>query len=152
MITAQIEQLEPILEEIKPLLQPHYEELALDKEHVPLYPQYDEYIRRERLGNLVMATVRKDGVLAGYLIAFVAPGLHYKTCLTCHMDIIRIAEWARGGMTALKLMRCFMKETRRRGVNRWFMGKKIHAGIDIGRLYEAFGFRPVEVTYSLYEG
>jgi len=41
MITFSVEPLTERLEELKPLFPRHWEELALNKEHVPLDPQYD---------------------------------------------------------------------------------------------------------------
>lgn len=41
MLTAQPEPFAPFLEEVKPMLDLHYEELALNRDKVPLSPQYD---------------------------------------------------------------------------------------------------------------
>jgi hypothetical protein len=83
----------PFLEEVKPLLPLHYAELALNKDRVPLSPQYDEYLRRDALGMVMAVTVRDAGELVGYFVGFIAPGLHYSTCLTLHLDIF----WIRPG-------------------------------------------------------
>ena len=92
MITAHQERIADRLEELKVLLPIHYKELALNQEHVPLDPQYEIYLRREEAGEVIFTVIREAGEMIGYFIGFIAPGLHYKTCLTCTMDIFFIAQ------------------------------------------------------------
>lgn len=150
MITAHIESFCERLAELQRLLPAHYEELALDQEHVPLSPQYDVYIERERRGELLFVTLRDAGELVGYFIGFVAPGLHYSTCLTCTMDIFYVRKDRRSGTAGVRLFRFVERELRRRGVQRWFMGSKVHA--DASALFERIGARKVEVYYSKWLG
>ena len=146
MITFQIESFIEILEELKPILPLHYEELALNKDSVPLDPVYEDYIARENLGQLIFATARKEGILIGYFIGFIAPGLHYRTCLTCHMDIFFIHPDHRGSKCGFGLFLFVEKELKRRKVQRWFVGYKIHK--DLSKFFENLDFERVEVTYS----
>jgi len=146
MMTAQLETIRAGLEELKPLLPVHYEELALNKDKVPLDPQYDIYLAREDRGEVIYMTLREGGKLMGYFIGFIAPGLHYKTCLTCTMDIFYVHPDHRNGRGGLRLFRTLEKELKRRGVQRWFVGSKLHK--DAGRLFEALGFAPIETYYS----
>lgn len=151
MITVQLESLAERLEEIKVLLPLHYEELALNQDKVPLVPQYDIYLARERAGQLMMMTLREAGELVGYFIGFIAPGLHYSTCLTCTMDIFYVKKELRGsGLPGLKLFRAVEKECKRRGVQRMFMGSKVKA--DASALFERLGAEKVEVYYSKWIG
>jgi GNAT superfamily N-acetyltransferase len=138
------------LPELKPILPLHYEELALDKDKVPLSPQYDIYEAREAAGELIFVTAREKGELIGYFIGFIAPGLHYSTCLTCIMDIFYIHPEHRGSNFGFKLFDFVEKELDRRGVDRWFVGSKCH--LDASWLFERLGFERVEVTYSKYIG
>lgn len=146
MITIQVESFTEQLDELMPLLPLHYEELALNKDKVPLAPQYDIYMKREELGELIFVTVRELGELIGYFIGFIAPGLHYKTCLTCTMDIFYIHPEKRGSSIGADLFRFTEKELTRRGVQRWFVGSKCH--MDASWLFERLGFDRVEVYYS----
>lgn len=152
MITAQVECLTDRLEEMKPLFPKHWEELALNKDEVPLDPQYEVYLQRDAQGQVLFATLREDGHLIGYFVGFVAPGLHYKTCLTCTMDIFYLDPARRNGSpkAAIKLFRCVEQEARRRGVMRWFVGSKAHK--DASVLFEYLGFEKVEVYYSKWLG
>ena len=104
MITYSSESFTEHLEELKTLLPLHYEELALDKDKVPLAPIYEFYIAKEALGELVFYVARKDSQLIGYFIGFVSPGLHYKTCLTCIMDIFYLHPDHRGTRIGTKLL------------------------------------------------
>lgn len=146
MITAQVESFTERLDELKPLLPVHWEKLALDKDKVPLDPQYEIYIEREARGELLFITLRDAGRMVGYWIAFIAPGLHYRTCLTATMDIWNILPEYESGIAAMVLMRAVEKEYRRRGVTRSFVGEKNHR--PCGRLFKAFGYEPVETHYS----
>ena len=150
MITTQLESFTEQLEELKPLLPLHYEELALNQDKVPLAPQYDIYIKREELGELLFLTARKDGTLIGYYIAFIAPGLHYSTCLTCIMDIFYVHPEHRGDNTGKLILNGVEAELIRRGVQRWFSGSKIHFPCDW--LLQKQGFEPVETTHSKWLG
>jgi len=150
MITCHIESFEERLEELKVLLPLHYEELALNKDHVPLSPQYSIYIERERNGGLLFVTLRDAGELVGYFIGFIAPGLHYSTCLTCTMDIFYVRADKRVGSAGVRMFRYVEAELKRRGVQRWFMGSKIHA--DASALFKRIGAAPVETYYSKWLG
>jgi hypothetical protein len=151
MIVCQAEILEDALDELRPLLEVHYRELAMHQDKVPLAPQFDIYIAHERAGQLIFQTIRDDGELVGYFVGFVSPGLHYSETLTCRMDIFFIAPRCRGeGMAGLKLFRGVEKELRNRGVQHWFVGCKIAA--DVAPLFRRLGFAPIETYYSKWIG
>lgn len=150
MITCHIESFEQQLEELKVLLPLHYEELALNQDKVPLAPQYPIYIARERAGELLFVTLRQAGEMVGYFIGFIAPGLHYETCLTCTMDIFYVRKDKRRGTAGVRMFRFVEAELRRRGVQRWFMGSKIHA--DASALFKRIGAVPVETYFSKWLG
>lgn len=150
MLTIQLESFAQRLEEFKPLFPLHWEELALNKDKVPLDPQYNIYIEREKLGELIFVTIRELGRPVGYFIGFIAPGLHYKTCLTCTMDIFYVCKEKRKGTAGIKLFRFVEKELKRRGVHRWFMGSKVHA--DASPLFERIGAVKVETYHSKWLG
>lgn len=150
MVTIMNESLEERLPELMPLLPLHFEELALNKDKVPLSPQYWLYLERERAGELMFVVVRDAGELIGYFIGFVAPGLHYSTCLTLIMDIFYIHPDHRGNNTGFKLFKAVEAEAKQRGVQRMFVGSKVH--LDASYLFEKLGYEKVETTYSLWTG
>jgi GNAT superfamily N-acetyltransferase len=150
MITCHVESLEKCLDEWKLLIPMHYKELAQDQDKVPLAPQYHVYIERERAGSLLFVTLRDAGQLVGYFIGFIAPGLHYSTCLTCTMDIFYVRKDRRSGSAGVRMFRFVETELRRRGVQRWFMGSKVKA--DASALFKRIGAAPVETYYSKWLG
>jgi len=150
MLTAQVESLTERLEELKPLFPLHWEELALNKDKVPLDPQYEVYLDRDRRGEVLLVTLRELGELKGYFVGFIAPGLHYRSCLTCTMDIFFVHPDVRCRFGGPRLFKAVKAELKRRGVQRWFVGSKNHK--DASRLFEALGFDPVETYYSMWLG
>jgi len=150
MLTACVEPFPPFLDEVKPMLPRHWEELALNKDKVPLDPQYDEYIRRDAAGQILLIVMREAGKLAGYFVGFVAPGLHYRSCLTLTLDIFWIAPEHRGQMGGVRLFKAVEVEAKRRGVDRMFVGSKCHK--EASFLFERLGYERVEVYYSAWLG
>lgn len=150
MLTAHVEKLADCLDELKPLFPLHWEELALNKDKVPLDPQYEVYLEREKRGEVIVVTLRELGEIKGYLVGFIAPGLHYRTCLTCITDIFFVHPDARGRHGGVKLFTAVKKELKRRGVQRWFTGSKNHK--DASLLLDFLGFDPVETYHSMWLG
>lgn len=150
MLTAHVESLTERLEDLKPFFPLHWAELALNQKQVPLDPQYDVYLAKDAAGEMMLVTLRKAGEIVGYFIGFVAPGLHYKTCLTLTMDIFWVRPEHRGEGAGFVLFKAVEKEARRRGVQRMFVGSKMHK--DASWLFEKLGYEPVETFYSLWMG
>lgn len=150
MITAQVESWPSFIEEAKPLLPLHWEELALNKDKVPLDPIWSIYDAKNAAGEIMVVTLRQKGRLVGYFIGFVNPSLHYQTCLTLTMDIYWTHPDVRGGTAGLRLMRAVEQEAKRRGVQRIFHGSKNHK--DSSRLFKAMGYEPVETYHSKWIG
>jgi hypothetical protein len=159
MITAHVERLHDNLEELKAHFDPHWQELALDKDRVPLDPQYEVYLEREAVGQVLCVVLREAGRIVGYFIGFVTPALHYRTCLTLQTDIFWLHPDYRSGdsldeleahMLALQLFDEVIKEAKRRGVQRCFFGSKLHK--DASRVFEELKMIEVERYFSLWTG
>ncbi len=150
MITAQVEGMFDALPEALPMLHQHYEELALNKDRVPLDPDWDTYRALEEKGAILCVTLRENGRLVGYYTGFVVPDLHYKTCLSLKMDIFWTHPDIRGGTASLRLFRAVEKEAKRRGVQRVFCGSKHHK--DASKLFEAMRMDLVETYYTKWIG
>lgn len=104
-MNIQVETLGTSLNEMKPLLEEHYQEIALYKDKIKLNPDYEKYYALERNNNLCVFTVREEGKLIGYSIFFVFHHLHYSDCLTASNDIVFISKKFRKGMAAIKLFK-----------------------------------------------
>lgn len=149
MITFSIERFCDVYAEMYPLLEKHYDEISTHKaQGVPLAPQADEYARREECGQLMMVIGRESGKLVAYLVAFIGPGLHYQTCLTCIVDIFYVESNARGLMKGKMMFEFAKNECRRRGVRRFAAGSKL--AFDCGPLLQHIGLGPVETIYEMW--
>jgi len=150
VITYQEESFKALLPELKPLLHRHWNELALNKDKVPLDPRYDIYFDAEDRGELLYFTVRMDSDLIGYFIGFISPELHYKTCLTCKMDIFYIDPNYRGHGIGKDLFRCVEKVLKKRGVKRLYVGTKLHK--DASFLFKKLEYTEIEHYYMAWLG
>jgi len=150
MMTFAVESLTDNLDFLKPMFPEHWRELALNQEHVPLDPQYDIYLTRDKRAEVMFVAGRDGGDIIAYFVGFVAPGMHYKTCLTLTMDIFWVRPEYRGKSAGIRLFKTVETEARRRGIKRMFMGSKLHK--DSGWLFERLGYTPVETYYSKYLG
>jgi GNAT superfamily N-acetyltransferase len=144
--TAQVEDFFAALPEMLPMLPRHWEELALDKDVIPLDPRWDEYRALYERGKLLLVTLRERGHLVGYCWVIIAPSLHYGSSLHGTIDIFWIDPRHRGRMGGRRLFRAVEAELRRRGVMRWVASSKLHR--DCGRLLAAIGMQPFETLYA----
>lgn len=150
MITAHNESFAANIEQLKELIPLHYEELALNKDKVPLSPRWDVYLSQEAIGELVFITLRDAGKLAGYFVGFVAPGLHYSTCLTCIQDIFYVKPDERGMAAGNILFEFVENELKRRGVQRLVTNSKNH--FPAAWLFDRRGYESIETIHSKWLG
>jgi len=139
-----------VIDEATPLLYRHWEESALDKERVPLDPDWARYASLEAMGALSVVTMRERGRLVGYSCMVVQPGLHYRSCLEARMDIFWLAPECRGRMGGVRLFRAVERELQRRGVKRIYAGSKLHK--DVSSLFVKLGYVPIERWFSKWIG
>jgi GNAT superfamily N-acetyltransferase len=145
-VSFSVESFHDVYEELKPRLGEHYAEISLHVEHgYDLNPQEALYRHRQNMGELMMMIGRKRGEIVAYLIAFVAPGMHYADCLTAIGDIFYVAPEYRLGGVADALFDAVETELNRRGVNLWTAGEKMK--FPCGPLLKKRGMAPAEVTW-----
>ena len=72
MIEYKEETYSQVIDEIKPLLEDHWEEIALNKEVIKLNPNYEMYEKLCNAGVMRIVTARDDGKLIGYCICIIA--------------------------------------------------------------------------------
>lgn len=149
MICAQIENLTAAaLEEAKPLLPGHYDELSEHKmAGIPLDPQYGLYLARAEAGQVLYVTLRENGALIGYLVSFVSPGMHYQSCLTATGDIFFVFPTKRGLEGGKVLFAAWLKECKRRGIRLAQVGIKSRHARFARPLLEELGFFETEITF-----
>jgi hypothetical protein len=72
-ITYQVEKPSVVLPEMVPFFAAHWQEIAMNRDRVPLDVDYDKYLALGEAGRLHVVTVREDGKLVGYHVSFIEP-------------------------------------------------------------------------------
>ena len=146
MITFQQESLVTTKEDARPLLEKHWEEIALNKEVIKLNPDWDAYADLEDAGVLKIFTARSDGKLIGYFVVFVKAHIHYKGHLFAYNDILFLDKEHRKGYTGAKLIKFAEKCLKEDGVSVCVVNTKRHKPFDV--LLKWLGYKHIENIYS----
>jgi GNAT superfamily N-acetyltransferase len=146
MIEYKEETYEQVIDEIKPLLENHYEEIALDKDVIKLNPDYDMYKKLCNSKSMRIITARDDGKLVGYLIALIKYHLHYKDSLTAIDDIFYVDKSYRKGLTGVKLFIKTEEILKKYGVQRVVLNTKLHH--DVGAIFDRLGYKETERVFT----
>jgi hypothetical protein len=149
-ITYQQEFLATVEDEVEPLLNFHWEEIALNKDKIKLNPDWEAYEALEHQGKLKIFTARDDGQLVGYFVVIVGTNLHYKDHLFASNDIIYLSPNHRKGFTGIKLVKFAEKCLKDDGVSVLTINTKVHQPFD--KLMDFLKFRKIERVYSKYLG
>ena len=172
--TIQREKLVPLWPELMPLLERHKSEVAPFQDWV-LAQDYPSYAHAEETGRLWMWTVRQGAAgymacahpfvpgrnfcpvchpdwlermpLLGYLIMFVGPSMHYTGTIIASQDVLFLAPEHRKGGLGVRLLRDSERDLRAAGVHCIAQRSKMQPGLDIGRLFKATGYRPVDEVW-----
>ncbi|SRR5258708_3509634 len=138
------ENLADVLEEMKPLIQRHYDEIAHYKDIV-LDPDYDQYLKVAAAGIIRLYCARtQDGILVGYAVFFIKYNFHYKTSLQALQDIIFVDKERRGlGFMFIKY--CDKKLTEE-GVQ--LVYHHVKSKHNFGPALERIGYELVDLIYA----
>lgn len=148
MLTFKEEPLNDVIEEIPTLLKCHYEEVALDRNAIPLDPDWNQYCKLDELGFLSIVTAREGRELVGYYAAFVMPHMHYKASLTAACDLFYLKPEYRKGRNPLRLFQAHEKAMKARGVQRIYTMHKLHVNNIGNMLTKLLGYRHIENVYT----
>mgnify|MGYP001174701679 FL=1 len=135
-----------VKDEIKPLIEEHWEEIALNQDVIKLNPDWEAYAALDTAGKLRVYTARKNGELLGYFVLIVGPSLHYKDHVFANNDIIFLRADVREGFTGIKLIKYAVECLEREGVRQININTKIHQPFD--RILERQGFENIERVYA----
>ena len=148
--TYKVETVGECLSEMKPLLEKHWEEIALHKDKIKLDPDYDKYQEMEDAGTLQIVTARVGGQLVGYFISFVLMHPHYKEHSFAVNDILFVDMSYRRTLVGVGMFKYAEDKLKELGVSVIMVSMKTHAPFD--HLCESLGYTNVERTYSKYIG
>lgn len=149
MITYQIEPWVSYRGGCDSLWKEHYEEVAGDKDRMPMRPDEMLYKTLENSGQLQIMVARETGIMLGYMIFVVKPHPHYADVL-CGFEDAYFLTSSRRGVAGVKLIKESLEALKRRGVQRWFIHTK--KAKDIGRVLEFLGGSHTDEIYSGWIG
>jgi GNAT superfamily N-acetyltransferase len=133
--------------ELEPLIRKHYEEIAHFRD-IALNPDWARYLAMEAAGGLRIVTARTGIALIGYVIAIVAPNLHYRDCLVCTVDVLFIdPAWRQFGI-AKKMILCLEATVRAEGVQVMSQHGKVREDVNITAFMQKLGYLPVDIMYA----
>lgn len=117
MITYQVESYRTSRDD--ELIEMHYQEIAPDKDHIPLDPDWALYDALENSGNLVCFTARDDGKMIGYSVFILRYHLHYRTTKFAANDVIYVhPDYRKGTSVGRELIKRSMQELKEYGVTK----------------------------------
>ena len=152
-LTLEWEPLQRLLDDgVEELLAAHWDEVACDKDEIPLAPDWPRAFHLQRAEVLYTAGLRKDGRLIGYNAFHVTPHIHYRHSLHAVNDVIFLDPDARGA-AGIKLVRGVEGMLREMGVAKILYRSKVHVRIGhrrgtIGDMLARMGYRHDEDVYS----
>lgn len=150
-LTLHTEKIADVADEILPLLRKHYEEIAWNKEKVPLNPDWGRYAQLEENGMLRIYTSREDGVIVGYAVFCVTRMLHYQDVVQAQNDIFYVTPSRRGYFIGRKLLKEYAEgELRREGVQDIVLHIKL--AHDWHVLAEHWGYEPTDILMHKWIG
>lgn len=153
ILTAAEESLTAGLEELKALLPGHYREVSLHRDHgFELDPDFPVYLERDARGELIYITLRSAGELVGYFLGFVAPALHYRTCLMLTMDLLYVTPDMRSHGGGRMLLTELERVARARGCRLMWLGNEERAKVHLSALYEKLGYAHEETFWAKWIG
>lgn len=140
-----------VIADIVPLLTRHWDEIALNKETVPLAPDYAQYQRLNDQGILNIYTARNDnGVLVGYCLTITVPHIHYSTTISSNVDLVYVVPEHRGKMTGVRLMQFTEDSLKEKGVK--LLSHHVKEAHDFSAILLRKGYKKAETIYGKYLG
>ena len=144
-IYYQAERVSDLWDEVMPLLQAHWHEVAHYPD-IPLDPAMEEYDRMEAQGMIRCFTVRDCGRLVGYVAFFVRRNLHYQSSIQAMQDVLFLLPEYRRGMTGVRLIRHAERRLAAEGVNVVYHHAK--RTNKVGELLERLGYELIDQIHG----
>jgi GNAT superfamily N-acetyltransferase len=118
-ITFATETVDEIRPDIGPLLELHYNEVAMHKDSISLAPDWARYYALEQQHRLMAFTARDDGKLIGYSVWFMDMHIHYAGALIASNDVIFVhQDYRKGSAAGTDLILYSEKMLKQIGVNK----------------------------------
>lgn len=147
VLTFQWERFAVLARELLPLFQRHYNEIALDRELIPLDPDWNSYFAMDANGVLHILTARNlRGALVGYVFNIVGPHLHYASTRAAHTEMFWLAKPYRRGWLPVRMFLENLAGLKEREVVFSTIAFKLHfQNGRVGKLLSRLGYRPADI-------
>jgi hypothetical protein len=147
----QVERWASFYPDAKPLMQRHWEEIALDRENIKLSLDEARYQGMDDAGILHILAMRDEGRLVGYYLAFLLPHVHYKEAgLMAFTDIYFVQPESRQATNGIQIFIEAEKSLREKGVVKAYLSTKVHH--DNSPIFEALGWKLSDKSFTKYLG
>ena len=135
-----------VKKDIKPLLEKHWELVALNQGKIKLNPNWEEYARLDASGVLRVFTARENNELVGYCVLVVSRSIHYKDHIFANNDVTFVLPDHRAGATGYHLIKYAEDYCRENDISLMNINTKVHVPFD--KLLVGMGFDLIERIYS----
>lgn len=127
----------------------HWNEIALDKESVPMDVDWSRYLNWERLGHWRAFTARSDGVAIGYICYWIDHHIRYQNTIYATADVFFVKPEFRRGWVGIKLFKESFKALPK--PCKVLVNEKLHFEDGrVAKLLEMLGMKPIEIVYSKF--
>lgn len=135
--------------ELLPLFERHYQEIALDKDRVPLDPDWNYYFGIDQLGLLQILTARSEvnNRLAGYIFNVIGSHNHYKSTRFCNTEMFWLHPYFRKGWQPVRMFKENLKGLEVFGVDIATISFKLgFMEGRVGRFLSRLGYEPTDIV------
>ena len=145
-LTFQEETFDQFIEDGMDLVIEHWHDVALNKDDVPLDPDWEGYAQIFGAGLAHVVTARtEEGEMVGYAVCTMAPHLRYKSVKWAEGDVFFLKPLYRRGRTGILLMKAAEEMMRALGADKLYQKVKLHK--DVGKVFEHMGYEAIERVY-----
>lgn len=141
----QPEALEDCREDLLPLLEAHWREVAHFPD-IPLDVDWEAYARAERAGALRIYTLRDFGALRGYAVYFVNNSMHYRGSFQAVQDVIYLVPELRGQIIGARFLQWCDERLAAIGVQCVYHHVKL--AHDFGGTLKRLGYEQIESVWA----
>lgn len=145
-VTYQVENFESLIPELKFFVGPHWAELGLDHQDVPVDMDWGRYVKMDNEKTLHVVTTRIDGELIGYCFHVVSGLLHYKSTLHAVADLYYVKPEYRKSKVGVGMFLFVEQSLKALGVIKIITATKTH--LHHGPLFLGLGYKEIETVYS----
>ena len=145
-LTFQKENYDDFRLELMDLVIDHWQDVALNKDTVPLNPNWETYGALCDQGVAHVLTARtEEGKLVGYSVCLMGPHLRYKDEKWAEGDVFFLHPEHRRGLAGLKMMKAVEEMMKTLGATKIVQKVKLHR--DVGKIFERLGYNAIERVY-----